>query len=170
MDADLRRPPDQERPRALVWIDARAAIVVRWEDDRALIERVTSDVPDHTRSTGHVRHDPAIRHGGGRSQDAAESRRHEYLNRFFKDVTQRLPDDADLTVLGPGTTHEHLIRTIRAADAQHHRARHVAGRRSSRLTDRQLVALVRELEGEDAPRRAAGAVPTVGAARTVRYD
>ena len=164
MDADLRRPPDRERPRALVWIDARAAIVVRWEDDQARIERVTSEVPDHTKSTGHVRHDPTIRHGGGRSQDAAESRRHEYLSRFIKDVTGRLPDDADLTVLGPGTTHEHLIRTIRAADAEHHRARQVAGRRSSRLTDRQLVAFVRELEGEDAPRRSAGT------ARTARYD
>ncbi len=155
MDADLRTSPDTERPHALVWIDSQAAIVVRWEDEQARIERVTSDVPDHTESGGHLRHDPAIRHGGGRSQDAEESRRHEYRSRFMKDVAHRLPEDADLTVLGPGTTHEHLVKSIRASDAEHHRVRHVAGRRSSRLTDRQLVALLRELEGDEAPRRTA---------------
>jgi hypothetical protein len=152
MDADLRTSPDTERPHALVWIDSKAAIVVRWEDEQARIERVTSDIPDHTKSSGHLRHDPAIRHGGGRSQDAEESRRHEYLSRFMKDVTHRLPEDADLTVLGPGATHEHLVKSIRASDAEHHRVRHVGGRRSSRLTDRQLVALLRELEGDEAPR------------------
>ena len=155
-DDDLRTSPDRERPHALVWIDSKAAIVVRWEDDQARIERVTSEVPDHHKSTGHVRHDPAIRHGGGRSQDADESRRHEYLGRFLKNVTLRLPDDADLTVLGPGTAHEHLLRTIRASDAEHNHRRQVAGRRSSRMTDRQLVAVLRELEGAEAPRRAAG--------------
>lgn len=155
MDDDLRASSDRERPRALVWIDSQAAIVVRWEDERARIDRVTSVVPDHTKSTGHLRHDPAIRHGGGRSQDAEESRRHEYLSRFMKDVAHRLPEDADLTVLGPGATHEHLVKTIRASDVEHHRVRQVAGRRSSRLTDHQLVALLRELEGDEAPRRTA---------------
>jgi len=155
MDADRRTSPDMERAHALVWIDSKAAIVVRWEDDQARIERVTSEVPDHATTGGHLRHDPAIRHGGGRSQDAEESRRHEYRARFMKDVVHRIPSDADLTVLGPGTTQEHLVRAIRTGDAEHHRVRQVLGRRSSRLTDRQLVALLRELEGDEAPRRTA---------------
>ena len=62
MDHDLRTTTDRERPHALVWIDSHEAIVVRWEDDQARIERVTSQVPDHHKSTGHVRHDPAVRH------------------------------------------------------------------------------------------------------------
>jgi hypothetical protein len=154
---DLRTShgPD-ERPHALVWIDSQEAIVVRWEDDQARIDRVTCRLPDHHESAGHLRHDPAIRHGGGRSQDTVESRRHEYLSRFVKDVTHRLPHDADLTVLGPGTTRDHLVRAIRTSDAEHHHARQVVARRSSRKTDRQLVALLRELGGEAAPRRTAG--------------
>lgn len=159
MDDALRTAHDQERPHALVWIDSHEAIVVRWEDDRARIDRLTSEVPDHHTSTGHLRHDPAIRRGGGQSQDTEELRRHEYLSRFLKDVTHRLPHDADLTVLGPGETHEHLVKTIRASDAEHHHVRKVAGRRSSRKTDRQLVALLRELEGEEAPRRTAADAP-----------
>ena len=156
MDHDLRTTTDRERPHALVWIDSHEAIVVRWEDDQARIERVTSQVPDHHKSTGHVRHDPAVRHGGGQSQDTDEARREEYLGRFVRDVIHRLPEDADLTVLGPGETHEHLVKAIRAADVDHRHGRKVSGRRSSRKTDRQLVALLRELEGDEAPRRAAG--------------
>jgi hypothetical protein len=156
---DLRSSHEQdERPHALVWIDSQEAIVVRWEDDQARIERLTSELPDHHESPGHLRHDPAIRHGGGRSQDTVESRRHEYLGRFVRDVTHRLPHDTDLTVLGPGTTRDHLVRTIRASDAEHHHDRRVVGRRSSRKTDRQLVALLRELEGDAAPRRTTGEI------------
>ena len=156
MDHDLRTATVQERPHALVWIDSHEAIVVRWEDDQARIERVQSDVPDHHAATGHVHHDPAIRHTGGQAQDVEESRRNEYMARFIKDVAHRVPGDVDLTVLGPGEAHEHLVKAVRASDVEHRHARKVAGRRSSRKTDRQLVAMLRELEGEEAPRRASG--------------
>jgi len=156
MNHDLHSATVKERPHALVWIDSHEAIVVRWEDDQARIERVQSDVPDHHAATGHVHHDPAIRHSGGQAQDVEESRRNEYMARFIKDVAHRVPGDVDLTVLGPGEAHEHLVKAVRASDVEHRHARKVAGRRSSRKTDRQLVAMLRELEGEEAPRRASG--------------
>jgi hypothetical protein len=152
MDDDRRSPKQPERPRALVWVDTREAIIVRWEEEQARIDRVTSEVPDQHRSMGHIRHDPAVRHGGGRAQEAEAARRQEYLHRFLKEIVRRVPPGTDLTVLGPGTIHEHLVKAIRAADAEHHDEREVAGRRSSRLTDRQLVAALRELEGDEAPR------------------
>lgn len=156
MNHDLHTATVQERPHALVWIDSHEAIVVRWEDDQARIERVKSMVPDHHAPTGHIRHDPAVRHDSGQAQDAEEARRRQYMDRFLKDVTERLPAEVDLTVLGPGATHEHLVKVVRASDLEHHHARAVAGRRSSRKSDRQLVALLRELEGDEAPRRSAG--------------
>jgi stalled ribosome rescue protein Dom34 len=152
MDDDRRPPKQPERPRALVWVDTREAIIVRWEEERAKIDRVTSEIPDQHRSMGHIRHDPAVRHGGGRAQEAEAARRLEYLHRFLKEVVHRVPPATDLIVLGPGTVHEHLIKVIRAADVEHHDERDVVGRRSSRLTDRQLVAALREVEGEEAPR------------------
>lgn len=152
MDDDRRPPKPAERPRALVWVDTREAIIVRWAEEQARIDRVTSEVPAQHRSMGHVRHDPAVRHGGGRAQEAEAARRQEYLHRFLKEVVHRVPAATDLTVLGPGTIHEHLVKVIRASDLEHHDEREVIGRRSSRLTDRQLVAVLRELEGDEAPR------------------
>lgn len=156
MDQDLRTTSDRERPHALAWIDSHEAIIVRWEDDQARIERVRSEVPDHGKAEGHVRRDPAVRHGGSAAQDAEAARRDVYVARFVKAVTHRLPVDADLTVLGPGETHEHLVKAVRADDIEHRHDRRVVSRRSSRKTDRQLVALLREIEGDEARRRTAG--------------
>lgn len=159
MQVQARTPNDPRRPRALVWVDARDAIIVRWADDRATIERLTSDVPGHHKSMGHIRHDPAVRHGGGGSQDKADSRRHEYLDRFLRDVARRLPAGTDLTILGPGTVHEHLIASIRAHDVEHREIREIEGRPSARMTDRQLVAMLRRYEDDEAPRRIDDARP-----------
>lgn len=150
MQDQLRTPGGPPRPRALVWIDARAAVIVRWEDHEALIDRLDSDVPSHHKSMGHVRHDPS-RHGGG-TPDRVETRREDYLDRFLKEVVQRLPAGRDLTVMGPGTVHEHLASAIREHDVEHHEDRDVESHRAARMTDGQLVAMLRDLQGDMAPR------------------
>ncbi|HSL76351.1 MAG TPA: hypothetical protein VK867_05360, partial [Candidatus Limnocylindrales bacterium] len=66
---DARREPAST---ALVWIDAREATIVRVSGDGATVRRLESEVPAHHRSTGHVRHEPSVRHGGGRDQSAGE--------------------------------------------------------------------------------------------------
>jgi hypothetical protein len=106
-------PIDSPAPRALtlVWIDAREGIVVRWIQKAPVLERIESDVPAHHRSTGHVRHDPNVRHGGGGiPQTAGEPHRLEHLARFLDAVADVLPDEDDLMILGPGTVREHLAR------------------------------------------------------------
>jgi len=140
--------------RTLVWIDAREAVVVSWLEDRAQVERFVSDVPDHHKSTGHVRHDPGC-HGGGAPQTAGESRREEHLNRFVELVAARLPADDDLLILGPGTTRERLERRVQALDRHHPFHRTVTTEPSAPRTDRQLVAIVRHLAGADPERREA---------------
>jgi len=156
MDTDRRTGSVQDRPHALVWIDSHEAIVVRWADDQARIERIVSEIPPPHVTNAHVRHDPTIRHGGGGAPEAEASRRAAYLDRFLKAVAAGLPDDADLTVLGPGTTHQRLATVVQGSDTTHHRERWVETRTSSRKTDRQLVAILREIEGDEAPRRIAG--------------
>jgi hypothetical protein len=135
----------------LVWIDAREAIIVRGvavEDPTPAIERLESDVPAHHRSTGQVRHVPLIRHGGGGgAQTAEDPRRLEHLARFVDDVAQRLPEDDHVLILGPGTVGERLARELKEADGHRGRERDVIFERSSRLTDRQLVARLREHVG-----------------------
>ena len=142
----------------LVWIDSWEAIVVRSTDAAPVLERVESDVPAHHRSTGHVRHDAAVRHGGGGpAQTADEPRRLEHLERFVEQVSLRLPADHDLVLIGPGTVREHLEQRIGADDVHHHRTRTITCEPSDRLTDRQLVARLRSLAGTELRRKAVGA-------------
>jgi len=146
------------RPSALVWIDAREAIIVRWQDDRARLERVESEVPAHHRATGHVRHDPAVRHGGGGSpQTAGEPHRLEHLERFVAEIASRVGADEELLILGPGTVREHLERHILESDGRHGRHRDMTCEASRPYTDRQLIARLRHFAGADPRRRTVGA-------------
>ena len=146
------------RSTTLVWIDAREAIIVRWHDNRARLERVASDVPPHHRATGHVRHDPVMRHGGGGSpQTAGEPRRLEHLERFLAQIAERVSPDDDLLILGPGTVHERLEQRIQVADETRGRVRTITGEPSSRMSDRQLMAHLRRFVGIDPRRRTIGA-------------
>jgi hypothetical protein len=153
------RPPvtaDVGRAGALVWIDAREAVIVRWVEGLASVERLASDVPAHRRSTGHVRHDPMTCRGGGASQTAGEARRLEHLDRFVEEVADRLAGDEDIVLVGPGTVYERLEARLREIDAQGRRSRPISVRRAARLTERQLVAQLREHLGASPRRRRVG--------------
>jgi hypothetical protein len=146
------------RPATLVWIDAREAVIVRWQDDRARLERVESEVPAHHKATGHVRHDPGVRHGGGGPvQTAGEPHRLEHLERFVVEIASRLAPDDDLLILGPGTVCERLERHVLESDAHHGRHRRTTCEAASPLTDRQLIARLRQFAGVETRRRTAGA-------------
>ena len=128
------------------------ATIVRARDDRFPVEHVGSDVPVHHRSTGHVRHDPTIRHGGGRDQHADEPRRAEHLGQFLADVARRLDGEPDVVIVGPGEVREHLARLVRGPAGFGSPDVLVHTEPASRMTDRQLIALLRELNGHT-PRR-----------------
>ncbi len=155
-----RPVPGQEAARAtaLVWIDAREAVIVRWADGEPSFERHTSDVPTHRKSTGHVRHDSTMRHGGGGApQSADEPHRLEHLARFVDEAARCLADAEEIVVIGPGTVHEHLAGRLREIDDRQGRTRSIKTVPSARLTDRQLAARLRELVGMPSPRRTVGA-------------
>jgi hypothetical protein len=141
----------------IVWIDARAAVIASWGEDGAHLARVESDVPAHHRATGHVRHDAAVRPGGGAPKAAGEPHRLEHLAQFIADVAARLPDGNDLLIMGHGPVHERLAREIGDYDRHHGLDRQVTCEAAPPLTDRQLVARLRHLAGSDAPRRTVGA-------------
>ena len=143
---------------ALVWIDAREAAIVRLAHHEASIERLRSDVPAHHRSTRHVRHDPAMRHGGGGEAASGEPRRLEHLELFCKRVAERIPPTHDVVVMGPGMVRHHLEARLRAAGGPGGRRR-IEQLPAGRMTDGQLVAWLRR-HVDDEPRRT-----TVGAYR-----
>lgn len=147
------------RPTAtLVWVDAREAVLIRMEGDRTWIERVESEVPAHHRATGHVRHDPAVRHGGGGGpQTAGEPHRLEHLKRFIAEVANRLPAHDPLLILGPGSVHERLMQHLTERDGHRGRQREMRCGTAPRLTDRQLIARLRRFAGVEPRRRSVGA-------------
>jgi len=145
------------RSNTIVWVDARHAVIVRWQDAEAHLERIESDVPAHHRATGHVRHDAAVRPGGGMPKTAGEPHRLEHLAQFIDGVAGRLPDDDDLLILGPETVRERLGREVRERDRHHGHDRLVTCEAAPPLTDRQLIARLRHLAGSDAPRQTFGA-------------
>jgi hypothetical protein len=146
----------------LVWIDSREAIIGRWREGAAELERVESEVPAHHRATGRVRHDPTVRHGGGHAT-GDEPHRLEHLDRFLDQVAAMLPPDEALVVIGPGTVREHLVRHVREIDERQHRTRPISAHAAPRLTERQLVARVRRLVGAEPSRRTVGAYRWIGA-------
>jgi hypothetical protein len=137
----------------LVWIDADEAVLARW-DGRSWIERITSDVPARHESTGHVTYDPHVRHGGGgAAQDKIERDRAGHLRAYLAQVARHIGTDESVEILGPGIVREDLTRLLRADDLDHGRRRTVTTAASPPLTERQLIARVRDRMGEPAPRR-----------------
>jgi hypothetical protein len=159
-----QRPPSrQKRPcTALVWIDSREAVIVRWMDGRSRIERIESEIPAHHRATGHVRHDPCFRHGGGGvRQTAGEPHRLEHLERFLDKVAAQVRDE-DLLLLGPGTIREHLERRIHADDDRRHITRTVKAGPAGPWSERRLIAQLRQHLGDEPRRHTTGSYRWTG--------
>lgn len=151
--------PEVPDPRtlALVWIDARLARILRWRDG-VVTETIMSDVPPHVRTTAHVRHDPAVRHGGsGRGQDDAERRRNEHLRTFLKSVAARLRADERIEILGTGTVGERLATHLQRSTVRRLPPPVVTFTRSAWLSERQLAARLRQRLGLQRCRGAVGA-------------
>lgn len=147
------RAGTDERRVALLWIDSREALIARLLAGRVALERLVSGVEGRHRSTGHVRHDPHVRHGGGRaSADSLDRRRRQHLSRFLDTVARRLPRTSDLVVIGPGAVHEWLARDLRRLDARQGLDRTIGSASAGPQSPRRLAARLRAAAGL-APRR-----------------
>jgi hypothetical protein len=152
MTAHRGTGPERGDPATLVWIDSEEALIVRWEG-AARIERMVSDVPPRHRSTGHVRHDPMVRHGGGGvPEDRIARERLERLRQFVHAVAGHVPAGDDVRIVGPGDVRLRLGRLLRDEDRRVGRHRMVDTRAAGPLTERQLVQHVREIAGDPPPR------------------
>jgi hypothetical protein len=145
--------PTSEPPVSLVWIDARRAVIATWRAGAPHIDTVAADIPPRDRSVGHVRQDPAIRHGGGQRQDKLDHRRADREREFLEAVTARIPATGRVDVIGSGEMHVHLARRLREAPGATASPREVTTEPAKPMTDAQVVARLRELAGHPAPRQ-----------------
>ena len=144
-----------DQPLTLVWIDAREAVLAAWDRGAVRLEHVVGALPPRERSTGHVRLDPAIRHGGGQRQDKLEHRRHEREEHYLEAVAARVPPDGPVEIVGPGELRLHLARRLQASRGGVTRT--VATEPAGPLTEAQLVARLRSAVGHPARRQLARA-------------
>jgi len=145
--------PAPQRPATLVWIDAQEAFVLRWQSG-AEVTRLVSEVPPRRRAVGGERRDPTVRAGGGgTADDQVDRHRRAHLERFVRDVAAQVPPDDRALILGPGPVKERLAGELLAEDRRHGRERPVAVEPAGRMTEPQLVARLRALEGVPPPRR-----------------
>lgn len=140
------------RSAVICWVDARGARLVRWTDGPA-IERIVAEIPSRHVSTGHVRHDPLVRQGGGgAAQDRIARDREGHIREYVAAIAGAIHDDEDVEVLGPTGIREELAQLLREDDRHHGRDRHVGTAPAIRLSDGQLVARLRARIGQ-APHR-----------------
>lgn len=143
-----------------VWIDGTSAVVARWVGHPVLL-RVEDEVPSRHRSTGHIRHDPAVRHGGGGVlAEQLERDRLRHRSAHLRHVAALVPDTGPVLVMGPGSARLELERILVAADRRRRRERPVLCEASGRLTDRELIARLRASVGAAPDRRIVGRVPS----------
>jgi hypothetical protein len=145
--------PAPQRPATLVWIDAEEAYILRWRSGPE-VTRLASEVPPRRRAVTGERRDPTVRAGGGgTADDQVERHRRTHLERFVRDVAALVPPDDRALILGPGPVKERLASTLAAAARRRGRERSVTVEPAGRMTEPQLVARLRELEGVPPPRR-----------------
>ena len=127
-----------------VWISASSATVLKWGPDGVVDrERIDSLVPGRHRSTGRP---PTEDHPSG------EGHRDERLRVFFAQVSAAVPVDHDLLLVGDGEVVEHFADQIRSHDHARGIARRIGLEKSGPITDRQLIARIREFAGSPARR------------------
>lgn len=140
-------------PVTLIWIDARQAVVARWGEGAARLDRVAGDLPPHERSLGHVKHNPLIRQGGGQLQTRLDHRRHEAEHAYIDAVLVHVPDEGYVEVIGPGPMRHHLVSRLLRRERPG-AARVVRTQAADQMTDAQVAARLRELAGHPPARRA----------------
>jgi len=137
----------------LIWVDARKAVIATWRGGAPHVDTVAADIPPRDRSVGHVRQDPAIRHGGGQRQDKLDHRRADREREFLDAVTARIPAAGRVDVIGSGEMRLHLARRLREAPGATASPREVTTEAAKPMTEAQVVARLRELAGHPAPRQ-----------------
>jgi hypothetical protein len=143
---------------AVVWIDARHAVIVRWDDDEPLTNWIESGVPAWRRAVGSVRRGPARPYGGGRV--AGHGTENQYVGRmreFFSDVADRLADLDHVEVSGRGLPHQEFAALLtQLADKSDNELSVTTRPLARRPSEAQLGARLRKLSDQTLPRRTSG--------------
>jgi stalled ribosome rescue protein Dom34 len=116
-----------------LWIDHREALIAMASKDEQDVIRVDSGIDKHTRFVG----------GASRitEEDIQDRRFANLLHRYYDDVIARIRDADSILILGPGEAKTELKTLL---ESQHLGGRIVGVEAADKLTDKQVIAKVRE--------------------------
>lgn len=126
-----------------VWISADSAMVLRWSPEVTVRHRIDSTVAGRHRSTGRP---PVERQGD-------EGHRDEHMRAFFDQIARVLAVEDDLLLIGDGEVVEHFAGRVRDDDENHGRRRRIEVEKSGPVSERQLLARIRDFAGSPAKRQ-----------------
>ena len=124
--------PDGEVMKKTVglWIDHKKAVIVFVEGKETELKLITSDIEKHHRQSGVAT--PA--------DDIRQRELTGQLNRFYVEVVDCIRDTESILILGPGEAKGELSKRLEKDNL----SRRVVGiKTSDKITDKQIVALVR---------------------------
>jgi hypothetical protein len=126
-----------------VWMSASSAIVLRWGPQGVKRESIASLVEGRHRSTGRP---PTADHPGG------EGHRDERMRVFFAQVAGAIPVRDDVLLVGDGEVVEHFAHQFRTQPSVAGTGRKIELVKSGPVSERQLLARLREFAGSPAAR------------------
>lgn len=142
-----------------VWIDHRQAIIVLLADGEEAVAVIESGIEPLSRTTT-----GAHRKGDHVAEDTLDRKHVAELNRYFDDVANFLRDADAILLMGPGAAKGGLKKRIKSKTLL---SRVADVETADKMTQRQVVAKVREHFGEAAARKPADHRKPVGAKKKV---
>jgi hypothetical protein len=136
--------------RCAVWLDHSKASIVRFAaDGEPAIETIESGIEGVHKTTGGARAKAPYLHGAV-SKSSEEERRHHQLARFYDGIIDRVKECRRILILGPGLAKQELNKRIEALPGQTKPRLDIQA--AEKMTERQLIALVRKELGVEPPR------------------
>ena len=116
-----------------VWIDHREAVIITVADEGEAIQRISSDVEQHSRFSAYAPE--------GSPEDRRDRRFGEHLHRYYDEVIAAIRDADSILIVGPGEAKGDLAKRFEHAKL---RGRIVGIETVDKLTDQQIVAKIRQ--------------------------
>jgi hypothetical protein len=117
-----------------LWIDHRKAVVVLITDEGEEVKKITSGMEKHVRFADHAAE-------GGAGEDVSDRKFGNHLNTYYDEVVAVVRNADSIQIFGPGEAKGELEKRL---EREGLKARILAVETVDKMTDRQILAKVRE--------------------------
>lgn len=130
-----------------LWIDHRQTVIVTLTDDGEETKQIESGMEEHVRFSGGS--GSRQLHGIQESEDKQDRRFGDHLNAYYDAVIAHIHDADSILIFGPGEAKVELKTRL---ESQHLGERIVGVETCDKMSDRQIVAQVRQHFSKSKPR------------------